>query len=76
MHTEGFENQFFRNFLDADKTAVSEMEELDTQRQELLPFLHQQMELCLEGYFKAMDFLNELDFSHDVQTGQFTYQLK
>lgn len=76
VHTEGFENQFFRNFLDADTTAINEMEELDAQRQGLLPFLHQQMELCLEGYFKAMDFLNELEFTKDGQTGEFSYKLK
>lgn len=76
VHTEGFENQFFRDFLDADTTAISEMEVLDAQRQDLLPFLHQQMELCMEGYFKAMDFLNELKFTKDTETGQFSYLLK
>lgn len=76
VHTEGFENQFFRSFLDADTTAISEMEELDAQRQDLLPFLHQQMELCLDGYFKAMDFLNELEFNKDALTGKFSYHLK
>jgi len=75
VHTEGFENQFFREFLDADTTALSEMEALDARRQELLPFLHEQMELCMEGYFKAMDFLNELVFTKDALTGKFLYQL-
>jgi hypothetical protein len=76
VHAEGFENQFFRRFLDADTTAISEMEELDAQREDLLPFLLQQMELCLEGYFKAMDFLNELIFEQDAMTEEFTYRLK
>lgn len=76
VHTESYDSQFFRGFLTSDTTSLHSMFELEKSRDDLLPFLKEQMDLCLEGYFKVMDFLNEFVFNKDEITGKFNYSLK
>jgi hypothetical protein len=76
VHGDSYDSQFFRDFLASDTTSVDAMLELEKGRDDLLPFLKEHMNLCLEGYFKVMDFLNELVINKDEDTGKFNYSLK
>lgn len=76
VHTEGYENKFSREFLESDTTSLADMLKLEQEREELPKFIEEQMNISLDGYFKAMDFLNELHFEQDSQTGKFNYTLK
>jgi len=75
VHTEGYENKFSREFLESDTTSLADMLKLEQQREELPAFLKEQMFFCMEGYFKAMDFLNELKSKIDANTKKITYSL-
>jgi len=48
---------------------------MDEERTQLLDILKENMGLCIEGYFKMMDFINEIEFSKDDVSGAFSYSL-
>jgi hypothetical protein len=75
VHTAGYDNGFFQDFLKANNSEAA-VSALDAERADLLGFLKYNLDLCIDGYFKMMDFLDELDFRFDVDTNKFTYSLR
>jgi hypothetical protein len=80
VHTAGYDNQFFKDFINASSKNKESMIEMDRERENLLPYLKEQLELCLEGYIYVMNFLNEIKFelkeSENSKENQFRYSLK
>lgn len=62
VHTAGYDNQFFQDYLESNNNEES-MILMDDKRTQFLNYFKDQLNLCMEGYFKIMDFLNEIEFS-------------
>ena len=74
VHTAGYDNRFFQDYLEAHNEEIA-MLAMDEERTQLLDILKENMGLCIEGYFKMMDFINEIEFSKDDVSGAFSYSL-
>lgn len=77
VHTAGYDNEFFQNFLKANNKE-DKVIEMDQERANILAFLKENLDNCLEGYLKMMAFLNELEFSSESKNGEllFSYSLQ
>lgn len=80
VHTAGYDNTFFAEFINNSKRDEISMIEMDKERESLLPYLKGQLELCLEGYVHIMNFLNEIKFevteSTNLNDKTINYSLK
>jgi hypothetical protein len=74
VHSAGYDNQFFQDYLNAHSEQEA-VKALDAERAQLLDILKVNLNLCIEGYFKMMDFINEINFTKSNVSGTFGYSL-
>ncbi|WP_460677808.1 hypothetical protein [Mucilaginibacter koreensis] len=75
VHYSGYDTDYFNKFLSSKGADEAGVNSLDQERRDWLPYLKRQLELCNDGYIKLMNFLNEIEITHDSD-GKIKYDLK
>jgi len=74
VHQAGYDSDYVKKFLDAHSKDENAIIALDNERDRWLPYLHEQSELCNNGYLTMMRFLNQLKITKTAK-GQFEYKI-
>lgn len=74
VHYSGYDTDYFNKFLVSSGDDEAAISSLDQERDNWLPYLKEQLNLCNEGYLKLMDFLNEIEINKNGD-GNFEYAL-